>query len=157
MQRNVIFQRIVNFPDKSYRSNISLHGFAIWMLAQEITIMFHYLMKASESVSNLHIQMQTLPINDTAGAMQLIRNYYREWQRPEIYAKVLEYNTIHIFKGLTLMDFFKVVLLAKKEAETVGRPIEEQLLKYLIVRAAQSMHNKFWKALNHWLQDLTIG
>ena len=75
-------------------------------------------MKASESVPNLHIQMQMLQINDTAGAMQLIRDYYREWQGPEIYAKALEYNTIQIFKGLTLMDFFEVVLLAKKEAET---------------------------------------
>ena len=37
-------------------------------------------MKASESVPNLHIQMQMLQINDTAGAMKLIRNYYREWQ-----------------------------------------------------------------------------
>ena len=70
-------------------------------------------MKASESVPNLHIQMQMLQINDTAGAMKLIRNYYREWQGPEIYAKALEYNTIQIFKGLTLMDFFEVVLLAK--------------------------------------------
>jgi hypothetical protein len=75
--------------------------------------------------------------------MNLIRNYYREWQGPEIYAKALEYNTIQIFKGLTLMDFFEIVLLAKKEAETVGRPIDKQLLKYLIVRAAQAVHNKY--------------
>ena len=100
-------------------------------------------MKASESVPNLHIQMQMLTINDTAGAMKLIWNYYREWQEPEIYAKALEYNTIQIFKGLTLMDFFEVVLLAKKEAKTVGRPIEQQLLKYLFGRAAQAMHNKY--------------
>ena len=26
------------FPDKNYRNNISLHVFAIWMLAQETTI-----------------------------------------------------------------------------------------------------------------------
>ena len=102
-------------------------------------------MRASESVLNLHIQMQMLQINDTAGAMKLIRSYYREWQGPEIYAKALEYKTIQIFKGLTLMDFFEVVLLAKKEAETVGRPVDSQLLKYLIVRAAQAMHNKYWK------------
>ena len=56
-------------------------------------------MKASESVPNSHIQMQMLPTNDTAGAMKLIRSYYREWQGPEIYAKALEYNTIQIFKG----------------------------------------------------------
>ena len=80
--------------------------------------------------------------------MKLIRSYYREWQEPEIYAKALEYNTIQIFKGLTLMDFFEVVLLAKKEAETVGRPVDQQLLKYLIVRATQAMHNKYWKELN---------
>ena len=114
-------------------------------------------MKASESVPNLHIQMQMLPINDTAGAMKLIRSYYREWQGPEIYAKALEYNTIQIFKGLTLMDFFEVVLLAKKNAETVGRPVDQQLLKYLIVRAAQAVHNKYWKELNRWLQDTTIS
>ena len=54
------------------------------------------------------------------------------------------------------MDFFEVVLLAKKEAETVGRPVEQQLLKYLIVRDTQAMHNKYWKELNRWLQDLTI-
>jgi hypothetical protein len=41
------------------------------------------------------------------------------------------------------MDFFEVVLLAKKEAETVGRPVEQPLLKYLIVRSAQAMHNKY--------------
>ena len=81
--------------------------------------------------------MQMLPINDTGGAMKLIRNYYREWQGPEIYAKALEYNTIQIF--------FEVVLLAKKEAETVGRPVDQQLIKYLIVRAAQAVHNKYWK------------
>ena len=104
-------------------------------------------MKASESVPNLHIQMRMLQINDTAGAMKLIWSYYREWQGPEIYAKALEYNTIQIFKGLTLMDFFEVVLLAKKEAETVGRPVNQQLLKYLIVRGAQSLvtgYNYFW-------------
>ena len=89
--------------------------------------------------------------------MKLIRNYCREWQGPEIYAKALEYNTIQIFKGLTLMDFFEVVLLAKKEAETVGRPVDHQLLKYLIVRAAQAVHNKYWKDLNRWLQDTTIS
>ena len=82
-------------------------------------------MKASESAPNLHIQMQMLTINDTAGAMKLIWNYYLV-----IYAKALEYNTIQILKGLALMDFFEVVLLAKKEAETVGRPIDRQLLKY---------------------------
>ena len=60
----------------------------------------------------------------------------------------LECNTIQIFKGLTLMDFFEVVLLAKKEAETVGRPVTSQLLKYFIVRAAQAMHNKHLKELN---------
>ena len=55
------------------------------------------------------------------------------------------------------MDFFEVVLLAKKEAETVGRPVNQQLLKYLIVRAAQAIHNKYWKELNGWLQDTTIS
>ena len=94
---------------------------------QSVIFLFHYLMKASESVPNLHIQMQMLQINDTAGAIKLIRSYYREWQGPEIYAKALEYNTIQIFKGLTLMDYFEVVLLAKKEAETVGRPVDTQL------------------------------
>jgi hypothetical protein len=123
---------------------------------QSVIFLFHYLMKAAESVPNLYIQMQMLTINDTAGAMNLIRNYYREWQEPEIYAKALEYNTIQMFKGLTLMDFFEVVLLAKKEAETVGRPIDKQLLKYLIVRAAQAMHNKYWKELNRWLQDVNV-
>jgi hypothetical protein len=108
---------------------------------QSVIFLFHYLMRAAESVSNLYIQMLMLTINDTAGAMKLILSYYREWQGPEIYAKALEYNTIQIFKGLTLMDFFEVVLLAKKEAETVGRPIDQQLLKYLIVWAAQAMHN----------------
>ena len=54
------------------------------------------------------------------------------------------------------MDFFEVVLLAKKEAEMLGRPVEQQLLKYLIVRAAQALHNKYWKELNRWLTDLSI-
>ena len=61
---------------------------------QSVIFLFHYLMKTSESVPNLHIQMQMLQISDTAGAMKLIRSYHREWQRPEIYAKALEYNTI---------------------------------------------------------------
>ena len=51
------------------------------------------------------------------------------------------------------MDFFEVVLLAKKEAKTVGRPVDSQLLKYLIVRftgnaqqileGAKSMANRY--------------
>ena len=109
---------------------------------QSVIFLFHFLMKASESVPNSHIQMQMITINDTARVMKLIWNYYQEWQESEIYAKALEYNTIQIFKGLTLMDFVEVVLLEKMEAETVGRPIDQQLLKYLIVRAAQAMHNK---------------
>ena len=55
------------------------------------------------------------------------------------------------------MDFFEVVLLAKKEAETVDWPIDQQLLKYLIVRAAQELHNKYWKELNSWLQDVPVN
>ena len=55
------------------------------------------------------------------------------------------------------MDFFEVVLLAKNKAETVGRPIDQQLLKYLIGRAAQALHNKYWKELNSWLQDLNVN
>ena len=105
-------------------------------------------MKASESILNLNIQMQMTNLNDVTGAMNLIKDYYREWQGPEIYAKSLEYNTIQIFKPLTLMVLFEVVLLAKKKAETLGRPVEQQLLKYLIVRAAQALHNKYWKELN---------
>ena len=54
------------------------------------------------------------------------------------------------------MGFFEVVLLAKKEAETVGRPVDQQLLKYLNVRAAQAMQNNYWKELNRWLHDLNI-
>ena len=61
-----------------------------------------------------------LPINDTAGAMKLTRSYYREWQEPEIYAKALEYNTIQIFKGLTLMKFF-VGGFAGEEGSRNGR------------------------------------
>ena len=55
------------------------------------------------------------------------------------------------------MNFFEVVLLAKKEAETVGRPIYQQLLKYLNVRDAQALHNKYWKELNSWLQDVQVN
>jgi hypothetical protein len=55
------------------------------------------------------------------------------------------------------MDFFEVVLLAKKETETFRRPVEQQLLKYLIVRAARAFHNKYWKELNRWLTDLSIN
>ena len=40
------------------------------------------------------------------------------------------------------MDFFEVVFLVKKEAKTVGRLIVQQLLKYLIVRAAQAIYNE---------------
>jgi hypothetical protein len=109
----------------------------IYNTYRSVIFLFHYIMKAAESVPNLYIQMQMLTINDTAGAVKLIRSYYRKWQGPEIYAKVLEYNTIQIFKGLTMMDFLEVVLLAKK--------IDQQLLKYLTVRAAQAMHNKYWK------------
>ena len=35
--------------------------------------------------------------------------------------------------------------------------MDSQLLKYLIVRAAQAMHNKYWKELNRWLQDTSIS
>ena len=61
-------------------------------------------MKAPESVLNLHILMQMLNLNEVAGAMNLIKDYYREWQGPEIYAKSLEYNMIQISKPLTLME-----------------------------------------------------
>ena len=44
---------------------------------QSVIFLFHYLMKASESAPNLHIQMQMLTINDTAGAMKLIQSCYR--------------------------------------------------------------------------------
>ena len=114
----------------------------IYSMYQSVILLFHFLMKASENVPILHIQMQMFNLNDVVGAMNLIKDYYRKWQGPEIYTKSLEYNTIQIFKPLALMDFFEVVLLAKKEAETLGRPVKQQLLKYLIVRAAQALHNK---------------
>ena len=36
-----------NFPDKNCKNNISLHVFAIWMLAQEITIHIRVLYSCS--------------------------------------------------------------------------------------------------------------
>jgi hypothetical protein len=69
----------------------------------------------------------------------------------------MEDNTIQIFKPLTFMNFFEVVLLAKKETETLESPVEQQILNYLIVRAAQAQHNKYWKELNRWPTDLSIN
>ena len=50
----------------------------------------------------------------------------------------------------------EVIQLAKKEAKVVGRPIETQLLKYLLLRGAYATHGKYWKELNGWLSDRNL-
>jgi hypothetical protein len=47
----------------------------------------------------------------------------------------------------------KVIQLAKKEANVVGRPIDSQLRKYLFLREAYANHGKYWEELNVWLND----
>ena len=50
----------------------------------------------------------------------------------------------------------EVVQLAKKEAKQVGRPIDTQLLKYLLLRGAYATHGKYWEELNGWLNDKNL-
>ena len=50
----------------------------------------------------------------------------------------------------------EIVQLAKKEAKVVGRPIETQLLKYLLLRGAYATHGKYWEELNGWLSDSNL-
>jgi hypothetical protein len=123
---------------------------------QSNIFLFHYLGKVSECVPNLSIQIQALDLNDEQGALKLIGNYYHEWQGPEIYAKALENDTIQIHPGWTILDLMEVVQLAKKEAKVVGRPIETQLLKYLLLRGAYATHGKYWEELNGWLSDRNL-
>ena len=80
------------------------------------------------------------------GALKLILIYYHEWQGPAIYA------TIQINMGWTILDLIKVIQLAK-EAKAVGRPIDQQLLKYLFLRGAYATHGKYWEELKVWLND----
>ena len=65
-------------------------------------------------------------------------------------------DTIQIHPGWTILVLMKVVQLAKKEAKVVGRPIETQLLKYLLLRRAYATHGKYWKELNGWLSDRNL-
>ena len=90
------------------------------------------------------------------GALKLIANYYHEWQGPEIYAKALENDTIQIHPGWTLLNLMEVVQLAKKEANVVGRPIDTQLLNYLLLKGAYATHGKYWEELNGWLNDRNL-
>ena len=50
----------------------------------------------------------------------------------------------------------EVAQLAKKEAKVVGRSIETQLLKYLLLRGAYATHGKYWEELNGWLSDRSL-
>ena len=115
---------------------------------QSNIFLFHYLGKVSECVPNLAIQIQALDLNDVQGALKLIGNCYHELQGPEIYAKALENDTIQIHPGWTILDLMEVVQSAKKEAKVVGRPIDTQLLKYLLLRGAYATHGKYWEELN---------
>ena len=38
----------------------------------------------------------------------------------------------------------------------VGRPIDTQLLKYLLLRGAYVTHGKYWEELNCWLSDRNL-
>jgi hypothetical protein len=122
----------------------------IW---QSNLFLFHYLGKVLECNPNSSIQIQALDLNDVQGALQLISNYYHEWQGPEIYSKALENETIQIHPGWTILDLMEVIQLAKKEAKVVGRPIETQLLKYLYLQGVYATHAKYWEDFNVWLND----
>ena len=51
----------------------------------------------------------------------------------------------------------EVAQSAKKEAKVVGRPIDPQLLKYLLLTAAYATHGKYWEKLNGWLNDKNLN
>ena len=38
----------------------------------------------------------------------------------------------------------------------VVRPIETQLIKYLLLRGAYATHGKYWEELNGWLSDRNL-
>ena len=50
----------------------------------------------------------------------------------------------------------EIIQLAKKEVKAVGRLIEPQLLKYLLLRGVYATHGKYWEELNVWLNGKSL-